>query len=74
MSQKDTVGIGRPRNRQLAALLACVFVVMIGFGVALTVLPVYTERIHGLAGANRTLVAFHVGVLTSVYAFGFSIR
>ena len=70
MSQKDTVGIGRPRNRQLAALLACVFVVMIGFGVALTVLPVYTERIHGLADSNRKLVTFHVGVLTSVYALG----
>ena len=55
-------------NRSLAALLGCVFVVMIGYGIALTVLPVYTERIHGLAGASNRLVAFHVGVLTSVYA------
>ena len=54
----------------VVALLGCVVVVMIGFGVALTVLPVSTERIHGLAGANRKLVIFHVGVLTSVYAFG----
>ena len=57
-------------NGPLVALLGCVVVVMIGFGVALTVLPVYTERIHGLAGVNRTLVVFHVGVLTSVYALG----
>ena len=48
-------------NGPLVALLGCVAVVMIGFGVALTVLPVYTERIHGLAGANRKLVTFHVG-------------
>ncbi len=54
--------------RQLAPLLGCVFIAMIGFGIALVVLPVYTERIHGLAGVGPGLVAFHLGVLTSVYA------
>jgi|GEM_PF-3884578 len=54
--------------RQLAPLLGCVFIAMIGFGIALTVLPLYTERIHGLAGTSAGRVAFHVGVLTSVYA------
>ncbi|MBI4933616.1 MAG: MFS transporter [Actinobacteria bacterium] len=44
------------------------FIAMIGFGIALVVLPLYTERIHGLTGASPELVAFHLGVLTSVYA------
>ena len=64
----EAKGIGLRENRPLSALLLCVFVVMIGYGVALTVLPVYTERIHGLNGASNRLVAFHLGVLTSVFA------
>ena len=64
----ETKGIDLRRNGPLTALLLCVFVVMIGYGVALTILPVYTERIHGLNGAGSGLVAFHLGVLTSVFA------
>lgn len=64
----EAKGIDLRENRPLSALLLCVFVVMIGYGVALTVLPVYTERIHGLNGASNRLVAFHLGVLTSVFA------
>ncbi len=60
--------VDRSSFRQLAPLLGCVFIAMIGFGIALVVLPLYTERIHGLAGASAGLVAFHLGVLTSVYA------
>ena len=66
--RRDADGINLRRNRPLSALLLSVFVVMIGYGVALTVLPVYTERIHGLGGASNRLVAFHLGVLTSVFA------
>lgn len=54
--------------RDLAPLLCCVFIVMIGYGIALTVLPLYTERIHGLAGVGSGVIAIHLGVLTSVYA------
>ena len=64
----DAIGIDLRGNRSLSALLICVFVVMIGYGVALTVLPVYTERIHGLSRTSNGLVAFHLGVLTSVFA------
>ena len=56
------------QERSVAALLGCVFVVMIGYGMALTVLPVYTERIHELGRASSGLVAFHFGLLTSVFA------
>ena len=55
-------------TRPLELLLACVVVIMIGYGVMLTVLPYYAERIHGLAGSDERLLAFHVGLLTSVYA------
>ncbi len=70
MSRDDfeTKGIDLRGNGPLVALLLCVFVVMIGYGVALTVLPVYTERIHGLNGASNGRVAFHLGVLTSLFA------
>jgi DHA1 family multidrug resistance protein-like MFS transporter len=60
--------VGASSFGQVAPLLGCVFIAMIGFGIALTVLPLYTERIHGLAGSSTSLVAFHLGVLTSVYA------
>ena len=55
-------------SRPLELLLACVVVIMIGYGVTLTVLPYYAERIHGLAGSDQRLLALHVGLLTSVYA------
>ena len=55
-------------GRPVVILLGCVFVVMIGYGIALTVLPLYTERVHELSKASKGLVAFHVGLLTSVYA------
>jgi MFS transporter, DHA1 family, multidrug resistance protein len=51
----------------MGVLLACVFVVMSGYGKTLTVLPFYTQRIHGLQGDQAT-ISLHIGVLTSVYA------
>ncbi|MEP7187667.1 MAG: MFS transporter [Roseiflexaceae bacterium] len=51
-------------------LLACLFVVMIGFGIALPVLPFYVERLALAAGATRQSVALHVGLLTGIYALG----
>ena len=53
---------------RLIVLLACVFVVMIGFGITLPVLPFYTERFALARGASRQSVVMHVGLLTSVYA------
>ena len=41
---------------------------MIGYGITVTVLPCYAERIHGLAGVSQRVIALHVGILTSVYA------
>ena len=55
-------------NRHLFALLACLFVVMIGFGITLPVLPFYVERLALQAGASRQSIVLHVTLLTGVYA------
>ena len=60
--------LGKQISRPLELLFACIFVIMIGYGVTLTVLPYYAERIHGLAGTDQRVVSFHIGLLTSVYA------
>ena len=54
-------------KKRLLVLLVCLFVVMIGFGITLPVLPFYTERLALQAGASREAVAIHVGALTGVY-------
>ncbi len=54
-------------KKQLSVLLACVFVVMIGFGITLPVLPFYVERLAVEDGASRQSTVLHVGLLTGVY-------
>jgi len=54
-------------KKQLFVLLACVFVVMIGFGITLPVLPFYVERLGLAGGASRQSIVLHVGLLTGVY-------
>lgn len=55
-------------KKHLSVLLACVFVVMIGFGITLPVLPFYVERLALAEGATRQSVVLHVGMLTGIYA------
>ena len=55
-------------SKHLFVLLACLFVVMIGFGITLPVLPFYVERLALAEGATRQSVVLHVGLLTGVYA------
>ena len=55
-------------NKHLFVLLACLFVVMIGFGITLPVLPFYVERLALEAGASQQLIVLHVTLLTGVYA------
>ena len=57
-------------SKHLLILLACVFVVMIGLGITVPVLPFYVERLALAAGASHKLVVMHVGLLTGAYAFG----
>lgn len=57
-------------NKQLFVLLACLFVVMIGLGITMPVLPFYIERLALAEGASRQSVVMHIGLLTGVYALG----
>jgi len=55
-------------NKDLFVLLACLFVVMIGFGITLPVLPFYVQRLALEAGASQQSIVLHVTLLTGVYA------
>lgn len=54
-------------KKHLFVLLACLFVVMIGFGITLPVLPFYIERLALDAGASPQSSVLHVMLLTGVY-------
>lgn len=54
-------------SKHLFVLLACLFVVMVGFGITVPVLPFYIERLQLAGGASRQSVAIHVSSLTGVY-------
>ena len=55
-------------RRCLSVLLVCLFVVMLGFGITMPVLPFYTERLALAQGNRSEASAMHVSLLTSVYA------
>lgn len=55
-------------RKRLFVLLGCLFVVMIGFGITLPVLPFYVERLALEAGAAQQSIVLHVTLLTAVYA------
>jgi DHA1 family multidrug resistance protein-like MFS transporter len=55
-------------GKRLLALLGCVFVVMIGYGITMPVLPFYAERLALAGGASRPSLPIHIALLTSIYA------
>lgn len=55
-------------RKHLFVLFACLFVVMIGFGITLPVLPFYVERLALRGGASRQSIVLQVSLLTGVYA------
>ena len=55
-------------KKHLFVLLTCLFIVMIGFGITLPVLPFYVERLALEAGASQKSIVLHVTLLTSVYS------
>ncbi len=58
-------------KQQLRVLFFCVFVVMIGYGLGLPLLPYYIERLVTDAGETAHQAAFHVG-LSPVYLHSLS--
>ena len=55
-------------KKPLFVLLACLFIVMIGFGITLPVLTFYVERLALADGSAPRAIVLHVTLLTSVYA------
>ncbi len=55
-------------KRHMFVLLACLFVVMIGLGITMPVLPFYVERLALAEGASQQSIVLHVTLLTGVYA------
>jgi len=53
-------------NRIFLVLLS-LFVVMLGYGILLPVLPYYTERLALNDNLDTDLINFHIGLLTSIY-------
>jgi len=56
-------------KNSLFILFFCLFVVMIGYGITLPVLPFYIERLAMNGDATTRQAAFHVGLLTGIYSF-----
>jgi DHA1 family multidrug resistance protein-like MFS transporter len=54
---------------RLFLLLACLFVVMIGYGITMPVLPFYSERLALAGGSSKQSLPIHIALLTSIYAF-----
>ncbi|AFY96900.1 MFS transporter [Chamaesiphon minutus] len=54
--------------KKLSLLLVCLFVVTIGLGVSLPVLPFFFRHLHSAAVPRETIV-IHTTFLTSIYAF-----
>lgn len=55
-------------DRHLSILLACLFVVMTGYGVTLPVLPFHIERLAIAEGVRANDASTHVGAITGVFA------
>ena len=68
----DSAGVSRANRSGLGApvwaVLGCVFAVMTGYGITLTVLPYYVDRVHGLNQLGPDGVALHVGTLTGAFS------
>ena len=62
MNQKEKL------NRIFLILLS-LFVVMLGYGILLPILPYYTERLALKDNLDTDLINFHIGLLTSIYPF-----
>jgi DHA1 family multidrug resistance protein-like MFS transporter len=52
----------------LFVLLASLFVVSIGFGITLPVLPFYAERLAMASGSTHKMMVVHVGLLTGIFS------
>tara|TARA_R110002073_G_scaffold13377_6_gene57183 strand:- start:3193 stop:4413 length:1221 start_codon:yes stop_codon:yes gene_type:complete len=52
---------------RIVLILLSLFIVMLGYGILLPILPYYTERLALKNNLDADLINFHIGLLTSIY-------
>lgn len=57
----------KEKLNKIFLILLSLFVVMLGYGILLPVLPYYTERLALNNKLNADSINFHIGLLTSIY-------
>jgi DHA1 family multidrug resistance protein-like MFS transporter len=57
----------KEKLNRIYLILLSLFVVMLGYGILLPVLPYYTERLALNDNLNTDSINFHIGLLTSIY-------
>jgi len=57
----------KEKLNKIFLILLSLFVVMLGYGILLPVLPYYTERLALNNNLNADSINFHIGLLTSIY-------
>src|SRR5579863_1845952 len=68
ISMADNAGAEQTSRLALRALLGAMFVVSLGYGIVLPILPFLVEKLAG--SADPSTVARHTGFLTATYALG----
>ncbi len=58
-----------PFNKNTAVMLVGLFLVMVGFGITLPVLPFYIKNISQGQGISSQNIWLHVGLITGIYPF-----
>jgi DHA1 family multidrug resistance protein-like MFS transporter len=58
-----------PFNKNIAVLLVGLFLVMVGFGITLPVLPFYIKNLSQAQGISSQNLWLHVGLITGIYPF-----
>ena len=58
-----------PFNKNLIILLSGLFLVMVGFGITLPVLPFYIKNLSQAQGISSQNLWLHVGLITGIYPF-----
>jgi len=56
-------------SSRMVTILFTLFIIALGYGVILPILPFYTERLALGSGASFEEITYHIGFLTSVYPF-----
>ena len=56
-----------PFNKNIAVLLVGLFLVMVGFGITLPVLPFYIQKLSLAKGISNDRLWLHVGLITGSY-------